>query len=76
MSKVGIDLTHPHGLYSYKLYMRDDWLEPGRISMLGWLDVVVAELLDEMGTDEQCGGEEDLDDDEYCCYHCSCFFSC
>ncbi len=56
--------------------MRDDWLEPGRISMLGWLDVVVAELLDEMGTDEQCGGEEDLDDDEYCCYHCSCFFSC
>ena len=41
--------------------------------MLGWLDVVVAELLDEMGTDEQCGGEEDLDDDEYCCYHCSGF---
>lgn len=41
--------------------------------MLGWLDFVVAELLDEVGADEQCGGEEDLDDDEYCDYHCSCF---
>lgn len=41
--------------------------------MLGWLDFVVAELLDEVGADEEGGGEEDLDDDEYCDYHCSCF---
>ena len=41
--------------------------------MPGWLDVVFAELLDEVGADEEGGGEEDLDDDEYCDYHCSCF---
>ncbi len=41
--------------------------------MPGWLDFVVAELLDEVGADEEGGGEEDLDDDEYCDYHCSCF---
>ena len=40
------------------------------------LDVIVAELFDEVGADEEGGGEEDLDDDEYCDYHCSCFFSC
>ncbi len=41
--------------------------------MPDWLDVVVAELFDEVGANEEGGGEEDLDDDEYCCYHCSCF---
>ena len=51
-------------------------LDLGRKAMPGWLDFVVAELLDEMGANEQGGGEEDLDDDEYYCYHCSCFISC
>ena len=44
--------------------------------MLDWLDVVVAEFLNEVGANEEGGGEEDLDDDEYCDYHCSGFFSC
>ena len=43
--------------------------------MPGWLDVVFAELLDEVGADEEGGGEEDLDDDEYCDNTCSGFFS-
>ena len=53
--------------------MLDCVLDLGRKAMPGWLDFVVAELLDEVGADEQRGGEEDLDDDEYCDYHCSCF---
>ena len=53
--------------------MLDDRLDLGRKAMPDWLDVFVAELLDEVGADEQCSGEEDLDDDEYCDYHCSCF---
>jgi hypothetical protein len=55
--------------------MLDGRLNLGRKSMLGRLDFVVAELLDEVGADEGGGGEEDLDDDEYCDYHCSCLFS-
>ena len=54
----------------------DGRLDLGRKAMPGWLDVVFAELLDEVGADEEGGGEEDFDDDEYCDYHCSCFFSC
>lgn len=46
------------------------------VAMSYWLGVVVAELLDEVGADEESGGEEDFDDDEYRGYHCSCFFSC
>lgn len=56
--------------------MLDCRLDLGRIAMPDWLDVFVAELLDEVGADEQGGGEEDLDDDEYCDYHCSVFFRC
>ena len=67
-------MTHPHGLYTLYYYIGDECrLELGRKSMLGWLDVVVAELLDEVGANEEGGGEEDLDDDEYCDYHCSGF---
>ena len=46
------------------------------VAMSYRLGVVVAELLDEVGADEESGGEEDFDDDEYRGYHCSCFFSC
>lgn len=53
--------------------MLDDRLDLGRKAMPGWLYVFFAEFLDEVGADEQGGGEEDLDDDEYCDYHCSCF---
>ena len=56
--------------------MRGGWglLELGGVAMLGGLVVVVAELLYDVGADEEGGGEEDLDDDEYCGYHCSSFF--
>ena len=46
------------------------------VAMSYRLGVVVAEFLDEVGANEEGGREEDLDDDEYCDYHCSGFFSC
>ena len=76
VSKVNPDLTHPLWANYLLYYLLDDRLDLGRKAMPGWLDFVVAELLDEVGADEQRGGEEDLDDDEYCDYHCSGFFRC
>ena len=46
-------------------------LELGGVAGAVGFGVFVAELLDDVGADEQGGGEEDLDDDEYCDYHCS-----